>query len=203
MRPVKGLDRPGFQWALLGACAVLMVVVVGLALTLRRSAAVRLEVEDALVNARADGDRVELQLMRERSAREALALEAARQRTDGPRAAFVPTLTVTPSRTRRAQPPEPTVAPPSRTQVIELRLVLPPGVPAAGEFTIAVRDWSTGDVLWSRGGLTSTASDRGAVLSTYITGDLLPHRALEIVVTGPPASAPVASYELTVGGQPR
>jgi hypothetical protein len=157
----------------------------------------------AELEARLDRQQAEIQLAHERSAREALALEAARLRGTAALAdAPPPTLTLTPLERRGAAPPPPSVDAPSRQQVVELRLVLPRAVPAGlREFAVAVRTWSGGQTVWARAGLAATTLDGHAAVTTLITGDALAPGAYELLLTATSAAgqpSEVATYEVSI-----
>jgi hypothetical protein len=143
-----------------------------------------------------------MQLAREQSAREALAIEVARLRGAAPSLAAPPTLTLAPLTARGASPPPPTVAPPDPAQIVALRLVLPDGADTRGPFSIAIRGWSGGETLLMRGHLPATSDAGRRMVVAMIAGDVLARGAYEVILTVPGADgrrADVASYELTVG----
>ena len=110
MRGVKGLDRPGLQWGLVAGCALLIVSVVAAAMTIRRANARMSDIEAVYQRARTELDQMETELARERAAREAFSHEVTRLRAASPPGTPVPTLTLEPSTTRGATPPEDTGA---------------------------------------------------------------------------------------------
>jgi len=187
VRPVSGFERPTFQWLFILLGIVLIAVAGGAAWHARRTAAAATELRVAHEQARMEGQRLDAQLARERSTREALALELSRQRAGGdaelPRT--MPTLTLMPGETRGPTPPAPSVAAQHATQVIELRLLLPRGEHSQyARFEVVLRDWSGGDVLWSRGGLLRSAIDGRAAVTVFLTGDVLHAGSYELLLSG-------------------
>lgn len=204
MRPVSGFDRPALQWMFVVVGLLLIAAVAGEAVGLRRA---RREIETlrtANLDARVRQEQLEGHLAREQATREALTLELARVRAGASAAPVQPTLTLTPLATRGAQPPAPTVAPPAPSQVIELRLVLPPRAAEDGKYSVAIRTWSSGQTVWSRGGLFRKAAGGRHVVAALVTGDVFAAGAYEIVVSrvSGDAGVDVASYEVAVGAEP-
>ena len=203
MRPISGFERPPFQWLFAALAVVLIAVAGGAAWHARRTAAVATELRAADEGARLERQRLEAQLARERSSREALTLELARQRAGGAEPPGVmPTLTLTPTGTRGPTPPVPTASAQHATQVIELRLVLPARAEKQfARFDVSWRDWSGGDLLWSRGGMTAAVIDRQAMVTTFLIGDVLRAGSYELLLSGVTLDGrkeEVASYELAV-----
>lgn len=206
MKPINGLERPVVQWVVIAGALVLMVLLALTTLTVRRTRGQIDELLAAQGALRADNEALDAQAARERSAREAFELEVTRLRARGAPAearAEAPTLTLRPPETRGPKPPEPTVRAPDRTQVIQLRLVLPTTSAAAeGPFEIMARDWSSGRAVWTVtvGKIPPTIHAERALVA-YITGEMLAPGAYEIVVrmAGAAAPEPVASYEVSVG----
>jgi hypothetical protein len=95
------------------------------------------------------------------------------------------------------------VNPPAPERLIALRLVLPAGSPIGGTFTVSIRSWSGGEVLWMRGNLPVTVSDGPRMVIAPISGDLLAPGAYEISLSLQSANGqarePVARYLVTVG----
>lgn len=206
MRPVSGFNRPAVQWMFVLLAVVLISAAAGEAVGLRRA---RREIE-TLHTANLDGrvrqEQLESHLAREQATREALTLELARVRAGASIAPVQPTLTLTPLTTRGAQPPSPTVAPPSALEVIELRLVLPAAAADKGKYSVAIRTWSTGETVWSRGGLSPRTAGGRHMVAALVTGDVFAAGAYEVVVSrvSGDAGAGVASYEVAIGeGPPR
>jgi type II secretory pathway pseudopilin PulG len=203
MKPVSGFDRPAVQWAFVVLSVVLMALAAAASWIARRSTDRANDAQTIQQAMRLENQQLDAQLARERSTRESLALELSRQRAGGPDAPRVmPTLTLEPAESRGAKPPAPSVAPQHATQVIELRLVLPARVGKQfSRFDIVLRDWTGGDTIWSRGGLTATTIDRRPALAAFITGDLLRTGAYELLVSGTTMGGQreeVASYEVSV-----
>ena len=201
MRPVNGFDRPILQW-LFVASAVILIGIAGGAAWLARRANVAAETARAAEEGgRLERQQLEAQLARERSAREALTLELARAREGGGAqpARVVPTLTLTPAISRGSTPPAPTASTRHATEVIELRLVLPAPAKQYTRFEAVLRNWSTGQLVWSRGGLTSMTIDRQRAIATFVTGDLFRAGSYEVLVYGIAADGKkveLASYEI-------
>ncbi len=200
MRPISGFERPVVQWVFVGLSLVLIASAGGAAWAARRANATAAALRAAEEGGRLERQHLEAQLARERSTREALSLELARQReTGGGPARVMPTLTLTPVGTRGHTPPQPTVTTQHATQLIELRLMLPPGADRYARFEVVLRDWSTGDLAWSRGGLGAGTIDRQRMLSTFVTGDVFRATAYELLVSGITGNGQrreVASYEV-------
>lgn len=202
MRSVSGFERPLVQWMFVALGALLVVVAAAEAIGLRRLSAEIRVMRAADLNARLEQDRVEATAARERSAREALSLEVSRLRGGTPSGASQPTLTLSPLARHGATPPDPTVERPPDHQSIQLRLLLPRGVAtSAAAHTVVIRSWSGGDTLWSRSGLHATTVDGQAMVTAFITGDVLAPGAYEIALTAVSAdnkTADVAAYEIAV-----
>ena len=198
MRPVRGFDRPLLQWMFIGVSVLLVAIAAFEAVALRRERAQREALHAANLEGRLDRQQLEMQLAREKSAREALSLEVARLRTPGDLMPPAPTLTLTPMTAPSATPPVPTVDQPVPDELIALRLALPAEVEPGGRFTISLRSWSGGPVLWMRGNLPATRVDRVGMVTATISGDVLVPGAYELILTA--EGAQVASYQVTVGG---
>jgi hypothetical protein len=197
VRPIRGLERPPLQWLFVALAVALVVLTVALAAALRRAQARA----DALLVAEAEAllvaQRLEIELARERSASEALSIQVGRLMGVERPAETAPTLTLTPPAVRGPAPPDATVPPPSPAQSIALRLVLPKGADASRRFTITIRDWSTGEVYWSRHGLASESLEGRPVVRAHVAGDVLARGAYEVLLSA--GDDLVASYEVTVG----
>jgi hypothetical protein len=199
MRPVSGFERPGVQWVFMLAGIALIMVAGGEAMALLRARAEIRTLRAESLNDRIERERLEARAAREQSARESLSLELARQRGVGA-AVTQPTLTLTPLRKRGAEPPEPTVAKPADSQVIQLRLVLPAGAePANARYTIVLRTWTDGDTVWSRDGATMSTVDNKRMVTALVTGDVFASGAYEIALTRRGDTNPeVAAYEVGI-----
>jgi hypothetical protein len=196
MRPVSGLDRPAVQWFFVIIAIVLIAVAVLEAAALRRARGEIASVRTSELNARLELGALQSTSARERSAREALSLEVARLRGGG---RGVPTLTLSPLARRGSNPPEPTLDAPRKDAAIELRLVLPLRAVRTGSYAIAVRAWTGGETIWSRGLLPATSIEGRPTVSALITGDVFAPGAYEIVLTTTSADgkgADVAAYEV-------
>jgi hypothetical protein len=205
MRPVSGFERPGLQWSFVALGVLLLVVAAGEAVGLRRARGQMEALRAADLGARIERDQLQARAAREQSARESLSLEVGRLRANQP-GASQPTLTLSPLQKRGAKPPEATVEKPADNQVIQLRLVLPPGRPSrATSYTVVVRTWSGGDTIWSRSGLSSSTVDNRQTVTAYLTGDVFAPGAYEIALSGSPAdmkTTEVAAYEVAVRPPP-
>ena len=206
MRPVSGFERPGLQWLFIGLGIVLIVIAAGEGVALLRARTQIATLRAADLNGRIELDKLSAQAARDQAAREALALELARQRRAGG-AVTQPTLTLSPLSTRSAQPPDPTVAKPADQQSIQLRLVLPGRTDFPGaHYTIVIRTWSGGETVWSRSGLPMTTVDNKRMVTAFITGDVFAPGAYEIVLTRIVIGASptdVASYEVAIRPEER
>lgn len=200
MRPVRGLDRPVVQWTFVALAAVLIVLAALLAIAVRRLNGTLQDLHASRLQERSEREQLEARLARERSTREALTLELGRLRSGtagGVAPRDVPTLTLQPLRSRESTPPPPTMSAPAPTQIVQLRLVLPPGADAArAPFTLTVRDWTSGEVRLTRGGLTAAAIERGKAVAAYVAGDVFPAGAHEVILRS--TEGEIASYEITV-----
>ena len=201
MRPISGFERPLIQWLFVLLSVCLMFAAGGAAWLARRANAAADLARSAEEGARFEGQQLDAQLARERSSREALSLELTRQREGGADPTRVlPTLTLTPVTVRGATPPQPSVTTQHATQVIELRLVLASSGKRFSRFEIALRDWSSGQVVWSRGGVSATTVDRQPMVTAYVTGDVFRPGAYELLLSGRTTEGKkeeVASYEIT------
>jgi cell division protein FtsB len=204
VRPVSGFERPAIQWLFVLLGLVLIAVTGGAAWHARRTAAATAQLQANEEQARMEAQRLDAQLARERSTREALALELSRLRAGGdaelPRT--MPTLTLMPAETRGPTPPAPSVTAQHATQVIEVRLLLPRGEHSQyARFEVVLRDWSGGDVLWSRGGLVRSAIEGRAAATAFLTGDVLRAGSYELLLSGVTRDGKkdeVATYEVAV-----
>lgn len=146
------------------------------------------------MQARIDRDQTEASLARERSTRESLALQLGKERSAAPGPA--PTLTLTPVTKKSPRGPE-TAVPQTSAPVIDLRLVLPRGAPAA-PFTVTCRSWSTGAVAWMRAALPAGSADGTPAIVLPITPDMLPPGTHEFVLTAGAPEKLVTTYEVAV-----
>lgn len=200
MRQVSGFERPGLQWLFVSVGVVLIAVAASEAVALRRARAEIESLRAADLNARIEEDKLRGQMAREQAARESLSLQLARGRGTGA-PVVVPTLTLSPLIRRGAQPPEPTVVQPADNQLIQLRLLLPSSAKSGGaRYRIAIRLWTGGEALWSRGGLTTTTLENTRMVTAFISGDVLTPGAYEIALTTDAGdkSVDVAAYEAGV-----
>ena len=203
MRPVRGFERPVLQWLFVALGWLLMTIAAGEAVGLRRAHAVIAGLRAADLNSRMERQQLDTRLAREQAARESFALELGRVRGSVTTAiTSEPTLTLSPIVSRRATPPDATVAVPDPAQAILLRLVLPKGHgPSTERYAVALRTWSKGGVVWSRSDLGISAVDGKAAVTARLTGDVLTPGAYEIRLTkatqdGPPVD--VAFYEIAI-----
>jgi hypothetical protein len=200
MRQVSGFERPAVQWLFVGVGVVLISVAASEAVALRRARTQIDSLRAADLNARIEQERLQAQVAREQAARESLTLQLARQSGTGA-PVVQPTLTLSPLSRRGAQPPEPTVVKPADNQVIQLRLLLPASAKSeVPRYRIAVRLWSGGDAVWSRGGLTMSTVDGQRMVTALNSGDVWSPGAYEIALTTDAGdkSADVAAYEVGV-----
>jgi len=200
MRQVSGFERPIVQWLFVALGVVLIGVAASEAVALRRARTQVDSLRAADLNARIEQERLQGQVAREQAARESLTLQLARQRGTGA-PVVQPTLTLSPLTRRGAQPPEPTVVQPAENQLIQLRLLLPTSAKSdVPRYRIAVRPWSGGEAVWSRGALTMSTVDHQRMVTAFIRGDVLSPGAYEVALTTDVAgtSADVAAYEVGV-----
>jgi hypothetical protein len=203
MHPVRGLERPVFQWGFVALGVLLIAIAGGEALGLRRAHEALALLRAADLNSRTDRQQLETRLAREQAARESFALEVGRMRGSlSAAAAAVPTLTLSPIVTRRSTPPAPTVAAPAPAQSILLRLLLPSGQRQSDRrYAIALRSWSQGDVVWSRGDLHTSEIGGKAAVVARLTGDVLTAGAYELRltdITQGTSPVDVAFYEIAI-----
>ena len=200
MRPISGFERPLIQWLFVALSVVLIATAGGAAWVARRANAASDSARAAEESGRLERQQLDAQLARERSSREALGLELARLRAGSTEPTRVmPTLTLTPVAKRGATPPDATATVQHATQLLELRLVLPSAGKPHTRFDVVLRDWSTGDLTWSRGGLTSSKIDRQLMVTAFVTGELFRSGAYELLLSGRNADGQkeeVAAYEI-------
>ena len=200
MRPISGFERPVLQWLFVALSVILIAVAARAAWVARRAIADAAFARSTEAGGRLERQRLDAQLARERSAREALTLDLARTRDGNAESArLMPTLTLEPLTTRGASPPEPTVSTQHATQVIELRLVLPAAARPHTRFEVVLREWTTGRLVWSRGGLSPSTVGRQSMLATFVTGDLFRPGAYEVLVSGVGSDGQttgIASYDV-------
>jgi hypothetical protein len=198
VRGVSGLERPAIQWIFV-ICGVVLIGIstwTGVALVRARRA-----LDDARNEARQAGldrEQIEASLARERAARESFMLQLGRERHAAAAApASGPTLTLVPVKTRSAKGPERAV-PSTPSPVVQLRLVLPPRVSHDQVFTMTLRSWTTGAVLWSRGSLgVGDANGKPAVI-TNLASDVLAPGPYELLLTAGTPPSEVAVYEVSI-----
>ncbi|HXH07394.1 MAG TPA: hypothetical protein VNI83_12495, partial [Vicinamibacterales bacterium] len=147
LRPVAGLDRPAVQWALVAACAALVVLSAAATLRLRAARGEVRALAAALAEARREQETLERRLARERSAREAFQIGFERVRAA---AAAEPVFDLTPGFGSDGDPKFRLTRPEG---VAAVRLVLRLPGPGAGPYRAALRAWSGGDPLWVHGRL--------------------------------------------------
>ena len=202
MRPVSGFDRPGLQWLFVGLGAVLVIVAVIEAVGLRRLRHEIATLRASDLSGRIERQELQAKAAREQSAREALSLEIARLRGGTRAGVSGPTLTLSPLLKRGPSPPEPTVEPPSESQPIQLRLVLPSGPAAsAATYVVTVRTWSGGETIWSRSGVRATTVDGRPMVTAFITGDVFAPGVYEVTLARRALDgreSEIAAYEVAV-----
>lgn len=205
MKAVRGLERPGLQWLFVVLGLLLVALVAGEAVALRRLHATLEGLRAADLNGRLERERLERWVAQEQSARESFALEAARQRGVAT-AAPEPTLTLAPVTLRRPTPPEPSVAAPPPAQSIQLRLVIAgKRADPSRRYAASLRSWSGGEVRWCRGDLRAAEVDGRPTVVARVTGDVLapgPYEILLTDVSAPNAPIEAAAYEVSVGTPP-
>ena len=199
MRILPRFDRPALQRFFVALALVLVTLTVLLSVALvRLNDSVR-ELRAARLEERTAREQLEARVAREQATREALALELSRIRAGNVSRddRLPPTLTLQPLRKRDPTPPEPTMTAPPEAQVIELRLLLPRDARrSSAPFELTVRDWVTGHVRLTRGGLTSSRSDDGPVVTAYVAGDVFVSGSHEVILRD--KESEVATYEITV-----
>lgn len=200
MRTVRGFERPAFQWTFVALAVLLAVVVAALSGTVWRLNGTLRELRTTQAGDRAEREQMLARLARERSTREALALELARLRAGSGVQDAVPgppTLTLEPLGTRDATPPPATMTAPAPAQIVELRLLLPRGAAAnAGPYALTVRDWVSGDLRLTRGGLTAKTIDRARAVTAFVAGDVFAAGSHEVILRS--HETEIATYEITV-----
>jgi hypothetical protein len=207
---VRGFERPRVQWMVIGLCAVLTIMLMAATVRMRTLQDALRKADQVIGVNEKQRQTLERDLARERSAREALALELARVRSGststaggGAGARSPSTLTLDPLVKRSGSPPEKSIDAPTPDTIVELRLLLPDKARSdLKELQITARDWSTGSVRWTIASVRlGSAVGRPAALA-YLTGEMLAPRAYEFVLApvgeGGPQPDPVAAYELGV-----
>jgi len=196
VRGVSGFDRPIIQWTFVLAGAVLIAISTwtGVALTRARRAiaAARADAEQAHI----DRDRLDEALTRERAARESFMLQLGRER-HARAATASPTLTLTPVTSRSARGPELAVPTPGAA-LVQLRLLLPPRTPIDRPFSIALRSWTTGDALWSRGSLRAAEANGKPAVLAMLASEVLQPGPYELLLTAGNPASEVAIYEVSI-----
>jgi hypothetical protein len=107
-------------------------------------------------------------------------------------------LTLEPLRRREPTPPPATMSALAPAQILELRLVLPSGTNRTREpYEVTVRDWVSGQVRLTRGGLRSASldGDRHAVRA-YVAGEVFAAGSHEVILKS--VEREIATYEITV-----
>jgi hypothetical protein len=200
MRPVSGFERPFVQWIFVALGVVLVAAAAGEAVGLLRARAQIANLRAANLNDRVQQEQLAQRLTREQATREALALELARARTGASTTGGPATLTLTPLTHRGVQPPAASVSQPPAAEPIQLRLLLPAGraMPST-RYSITVRTWSGGEMIWQRAGLVATTVDGQPMIAAFITGDVLATGAYEVILnTAGDRAVEIATYEIGV-----
>jgi hypothetical protein len=196
VRGVSGLERPAIQWTFVVCGAVLLAISTwtGVALVRARRAldGARADVQQASM----DREQIEASLARERAARESFMLQLGRERHAAAGAA-VPTLTLAPVKARSAAGPELAV-PSTSAPVLQIRLELPARTPVDQSFTITLRSWTSGDVLWSRGSLRAGSANGKPAIVANLTSDVLTPGPYELLLTAGAPPSEVAAYEVSI-----
>ncbi|HEX5475691.1 MAG TPA: hypothetical protein VFX12_13610 [Vicinamibacterales bacterium] len=201
MRGVSGFDRPAVQWTFVAVGIGLIAVAVWAGVALRRGQRTIQAMRAEVLQAQVDRDQIDAALQRERATREALRLQLGRERTAVEDLA-TPTLTLSPVARPSPNGPELTV-PPTSAPVVDLRLLLPPHAPQ-GTFTVRLRSWTGGDVLWLRAGLRQgTADNRPAVIAPLATDVFVPGTYEIRLTTGGATPTDVAVYEVAIAAAAR
>jgi hypothetical protein len=193
----------------IGLCAVLTIMLAAATVRMRTLQDLLRKADQVMGMNEKERQTLERDLARERSAREALALELARARNGAPPAggaagATKPsTLTLDPVVKRSGSPPESNIEAPRADGVIELRLLLPDRAPPnLKQLQITARDWSAGTVRWSVGSARLTTVDGRRAAVTYVTGEMIAAGTYEFLLTpigdGGPQPDAVAAYELGI-----
>jgi hypothetical protein len=196
VRGVSGLERPAIQWTFVISGVVLIAISTTAGVALVRS---RHALDDARAEARQaslDREQTEASLARERAAREAFMLQLGRER-HAAAAVATPTLTLTPVERRSAAGPELAV-PSTPSPVVELRLVLPPRTAVGRRFTIALRSWNTGELLWSRGSIPAASANGKPAVLAKLASDVLTPGPYELLLTAGTPPSEVAVYEVSI-----
>jgi hypothetical protein len=193
---VSGLERPAIQWTFVicGLALIAMSTWTGVALVRARRAidVARTEAQQASL----DREQTEASLARERAARESFMLQLGRERYAATPAAN-PTLTLTPVRTRSARGPELAV-PSTQAPIVQLRLVLPPRTAVDRPFTITLRSWTSGEVLWSRGALRPGDVNGKPAVVANLASEVLTPGPYELLLTAGTPPSEVAVYEVSI-----
>jgi hypothetical protein len=193
---VSGLERPAIQWTFV-ICGVVLIAIstwTGVALVRAHRA-----LDEARAEARQstlDREQTEASLARERAARESFMLQLGRERHAAAPAAS-PTLTLTPVKTRSARGPELAV-PSTPAPVIQLRLMLPPRTPLDGPFSITLRSWTSGEVLWTRASLRAGEANGKPAVIANLAPDVLTPGPYELLLTAGTPPSEVAVYEVSI-----
>ena len=207
---MRGFERPRVQWMVIGLCAVLTIMLMAATVRMRALQDLLRKADQVIGVNDKQRQTLERDLARERSAREALALELARVRSGSastvggrPGAGTPSTLTLDPLVKRSGSPPEKNIDAPTPDTIVEFRLLLPDKARTdLKELQITARDWSTGTVRWTIATVRlGSAVGRRAALA-YVTGEMLAPGAYEFVLApvgeGGPQPDSVAAYELGV-----
>lgn len=194
VRAISGFERPAIQWlfAAIGVLLIAACVAGGVTVVRLRRAADEAR-RDAL-QARTDRDQIEAALARERSTREAFALQLGKERNAAP--AAPPTLTLEPVKVKSPRGPEVAVRQTSAATV-ELRLLLPAGAPP-GPYTLTARSWTTGAIAWVRAGLRAAHVDAKPAIVVPITSDVLEPGPYELVLAAGTPPQDLTTYEVSV-----
>jgi hypothetical protein len=144
---IPGLDRPLFQWLLLLLCGALVALAVWSAIRVRALRSQVGTLQAAVLVAERRQDDLERQLAREQSAREALSIGLARERTATNRERpVVPAFRLTPGLSRSGVPEQKLAVSPEAVAVqLELVTERRPG----RTYRAGVVPFSGGDELWS------------------------------------------------------
>jgi hypothetical protein len=209
MRGVRGFEKPGIQWTVIALGIALTILLVTATARIRTLQDLLRRTDQVMSTEGKRRETLERDLARERSTREAFALELARVRNgagpagSGPAAAGPPTLTLDPVRERSGSPPAVNIDSPPLDTVVELRLLLPDKASSElKQLNLTARDWTTGAVRWSLGGVRVATADGRRAAVAHVSGEMVAAGVFEFVLApvgdGGPQPESVAAYELGV-----
>jgi hypothetical protein len=209
VRRVRGFEKPGIQWTVIALGIALMILLVAATVRIRTLQDLLRRADQVMSTEGKRRETLERDLARERSTREALALELARVRSgaacggSGDAAAGPPTLTLDPVRERSGSPPAVNIDSADPDTVVELRLLLPDTASSElKQLNLTARDWTTGAVRWSLGAVRVATADGRRAAVAQVSGEMIAPGVFEFVLApvgeGGPQPEAVAAYELAV-----